>query len=314
MRDVHLRAVEASLAGELGGAAPPLDHFADVLVLHRLRRLPIGRRLHRGRAPKNPEVVRGVARRIEAEVVQLGEDQSAVLLDRRRQPTVGLERLRPIRPGHARETGGRGRVDDAVPGDQQPGTTLRASCLVGNVPFRVDCVIGPELDVGRLHDPVSHRDSAHLQRAEQVWVVSQRASSESERSRREPATSPKHAPTPGRQLTSTRGRNTSGRLRRKRRVRRLRAAHPRFRTVGDRSLCSRWLNSWPGGGRISAEDRLSPGRNSPCAVCVAHVRQVRQSAPGRRPRRRLCADPRGRTPSRRGGHHHLHHEPRTGVS
>ena len=99
--DVHLRAVKASLARELGGAAPPLDHFADVLVLHRLRRLPVGRRLHRGRAPENPEVVRGVARRIEAEVVQLGEDQSAVLMHGRRQPTVGVERLRPIRPSHA---------------------------------------------------------------------------------------------------------------------------------------------------------------------------------------------------------------------
>ncbi len=176
VRDVHLRAVEAALARELGRVAPPVDHLADVLVLHRLRRLAVSRRLHRGRAPENTEVVRGVTCRIQAEVVQLREDQRAVLMDGRGQPTVGLERFRPVRPGDAWEAGGRGRVDDAVAGDQETGAALRASGLVGDVPLRVDGVVGPELDVGRLHDPVSHLDAANLERTEEVWVGSHRAS------------------------------------------------------------------------------------------------------------------------------------------
>ena len=174
--DVHLRAVEAALACELGGAAPPLDHLADVLVLHRLRRLPVGRRLHRGRAPENPEVVRGVACRIQAEVVQLREDHGAMLMNGGCQPTVGLERFRQVRPGDAWEAGGRGRVDDAVAGDQKTSAALRASGLVGDVPFGVGGVVGPELDVGRLHDPVSYLDVANLERAQEVWVGSHRAS------------------------------------------------------------------------------------------------------------------------------------------
>jgi len=41
VRNVHLGAVEAAFARELGRAPPPLDHLAHVLGLHRLRRLPV---------------------------------------------------------------------------------------------------------------------------------------------------------------------------------------------------------------------------------------------------------------------------------
>ena len=176
VRDVHLRPVEAAFARQLRRPAPPVDDLADVLVLHRLRRLAVRRRLDRGRPPEDTEVVRRVARRVEPEVVQLREDHRAVLVDGVRQPSVRFERAGSVGPGDARETGGRGRVDDPVAGDQQPRPSLGARRLVGDVPVGVDRVVRPELHVSGLHDPVPHRHAADLQRAEQMWVGAHRDS------------------------------------------------------------------------------------------------------------------------------------------
>ena len=170
VRDVHLGAVEAALARELRRASPPLDHLADVLVLHRLRRLAVGRALHRRRPPEHAQIVRGVARRVQAEVVELREDHRAVLVDGIGQPPVGLERLPQIRPGDARKPRRRGRVDDAVAGDQQTCAALRARGLVVDVPLGVHGAVREELDVRRLHDPVPDGHAADPERAEEMRV------------------------------------------------------------------------------------------------------------------------------------------------
>ena len=170
VRDVHLGAVEAAFTGELGRVSPPVHDLADVLELHGLRGLAVRGRLHGRGAPEDAVVVGRVARGVEAEVVELGEDDRAVLVHRAGEPPVGLERLGAIGPGDAREAGGRGRMDDAVARDQEPGAALRSCGLVGDVAVRVDGVVGEELDVGRLHDPVADGDVPDLQRAEEVRI------------------------------------------------------------------------------------------------------------------------------------------------
>ena len=170
MRDVHLGPVEAAVARELRRATPPLDDLADVLGLHRLRRLPVGGRLDRGGPPEHAEVVRRIARRVQPEVVELGEDHRAVRVDGLREPAVGLERLVEVRPRDAREARRRGRVDHPVPGDQEAGAATGARDLVVDVALRVDAVVGEELDMGRLHDPVADGDAADPERGEEVRI------------------------------------------------------------------------------------------------------------------------------------------------
>ena len=170
VRDVHLGAVEAALTRQLRAPTPPLDHLPDVLGLHRLRRLAVRRRLDRGRPPEDPEVISRVARGIETEVVELGEDHRAVLVHRGSESPVGLERVGQVRPGDAWEAGRRSRVDDPVAGDQQPGAAPSACGLVVDVPLRVDPVVREQLHVRRLHDPVADRCVPDLQRAEQVGI------------------------------------------------------------------------------------------------------------------------------------------------
>ncbi len=168
--DVDLRAVEAPFPRVLCAARPPLDHRVDVLLLHRLRGLAVGGRLDRRRPPEHSQVVGRVARRVQPEVVELGEDHGAVGVDARSQLAVDLQAAGEVlvrEPGHA---GRRGRVDKAVARDQEAGAAPRALHLVGDVPVRVDAVDREELHVRGLEDPVADGHWADLERAEEVWV------------------------------------------------------------------------------------------------------------------------------------------------
>ena len=75
-----------------------------------------------------------------------------------------------VLPGDAREAGRRGRVHDAVAGDQQPGAAPGARGLVVDVALRVDRGLREELHVRRLHDPVADGDVADPERAEEVRI------------------------------------------------------------------------------------------------------------------------------------------------
>ena len=52
------------------------------------------------------------------------------------------------------------------PGDDEPEPALGALEVVGEVPGRLDAVVGVALGVGRLHDAVRQHDLPHLQRLE----------------------------------------------------------------------------------------------------------------------------------------------------
>ena len=152
-------------------AGPPVHDLGDVLVLHRLRRLAVGRGLHRGWAPEDAEVVGGVARRVDAEVVELGEDGRTVLVHGGRHHLVDLHSALDVLVGEARHSGGGGGVDEPVAGDEEPGAAFGPSGLVGDVALGVVAVGREELDVCRLHDAVAHRDRPDLQRAEEGRVA-----------------------------------------------------------------------------------------------------------------------------------------------
>ena len=81
-------------------------------------------------------------------------------------------------------------MDDAVPRDQEAGAALRAGGLVGDVAVGVDGVVGEELDVGRLHDPVADGDVADLERAEEVRIGAHAAESTPVRKQALPSRSP----------------------------------------------------------------------------------------------------------------------------
>ena len=103
-------------------------------------------------------------------MVQLREDHSAVLVHGRGQPPVGLERVRQVLPRDAREAGRRGRVHDAVTGDQEAGAAAGTGGLVVDVALGVDAGLREELHVGGLHDAVADGDVADSQWAEEVRV------------------------------------------------------------------------------------------------------------------------------------------------
>ena len=97
-------------------------------------RLAVRGRLDRRGPPEHAEVVGRVARGVDPEVVELGEDGRAVLVHALGHRAVDLASLRCRywygEPRHAR---GRRRVDEPVAGDQQAGAALRALDLVGDV-------------------------------------------------------------------------------------------------------------------------------------------------------------------------------------
>ena len=145
--------------------------LVDVLLLHRLRRLAVSGRLDGGRSPEHAEVVGGVAGRVRAEVVELGEDHAPVSVDARGHRAIDLELALQVLVREARHAGRRGWVDEAVAGDQEPGAAPGTLHLVGDVPVRVDAVLGEELHVSRLEDPVPDGHIPDPEGAEQVWVA-----------------------------------------------------------------------------------------------------------------------------------------------
>ena len=62
-------------------------------------------------------------------------------------------------------------MDEAVAGDQEPGAAPGTLHLVGDVPVRIDAVLGEELHVSRLEDPVPDGHIPDPEGAEQVRVL-----------------------------------------------------------------------------------------------------------------------------------------------
>src|SRR5579871_1734411 len=96
--DMDLGAVEAALPGKLGAASPPIHDLIDVPLLHGLRHLAVGGALDVRRTPEHTEIVRRVTRCVAAEVVELLEYHSPVLVHRGGQALVELDRAAQVSP------------------------------------------------------------------------------------------------------------------------------------------------------------------------------------------------------------------------
>ena len=171
VRDVHLGAVKAALARQLGAVRPPVDQLLDVLALHRLRHLAVRRALDVRGAPQDADIVGRIGGGIAAEVVELLEHLRAVVVHRGSHSLVRGDRVLEIRPLEALVARGRGGMHQTVAGDQQACTTLGACHLVIDVALGVVPVLRVHLRVRGLHDPVADLGRADLQGAQQVRVL-----------------------------------------------------------------------------------------------------------------------------------------------
>jgi hypothetical protein len=165
--DADLHPVEAGFA-RLRRGARPVGHVAlDVLCIHRLRDLAVGRRLHGGGPEQHARVVGRVRDALHAEVVELRDDPGAVLVHRRGDPPVRGDRLAQEALGVAEVARVARGVDEPVARHEQPGAASSPRHLVVQVARAVDAPRAEELRVGGLQHAVADVHDADAQRAEQ---------------------------------------------------------------------------------------------------------------------------------------------------